>query len=78
MRIKYETPELEIVKFTLATNVLTASVSTDTPEQGDDDVVIPGNTGIPFPGLSPRSRIAIPVLRPQALTLWKRPSGSVS
>ncbi len=53
MRIKYETPELEIVKFTLATNVLTASVSTDIPEQGDDDVVIPGNTGIPFPGLKP-------------------------
>ena len=53
MRIKYETPELEIVKFNLTTNVLTGSVSTDTPEQGDGDIVIPGNTGIPFPGLKP-------------------------
>lgn len=54
MRIKYESPELEIVKFTLATNVLTASVSTDIPEQGDDDVVItPTVTGNPFKGVTP-------------------------
>ncbi len=54
MRIKYETPELEIVKFNLATNVLTASVSTDTPEQGDEDIVIkPSVSGNPFGGLIP-------------------------
>lgn len=54
MRIKYETPELEIVKFNLTTNVLTGSVSTDTPEQGDGDIVInPGVTGNPFEGLFP-------------------------
>lgn len=53
MRNKYESPELEIVKFNLATNVLTGSVSTDTPEQGDDDVVItPTVTGNPFAGLN--------------------------
>lgn len=48
MRIKYETPELEVVKFSLNTNVLTASVSTDTPEETHKDVVIPGETGNPF------------------------------
>ena len=54
MRNKYESPELEIVKFNLATNVLTASVSTDIPEQGDDDVVItPSVSGNPFQGVTP-------------------------
>lgn len=42
MRIKYETPELEVVRFSLKTNILTASVSTDTPEGSFTDNVIDG------------------------------------
>lgn len=52
MRIKYESPELDIIKFTLATSVIAGSVSTDTPEEGDDDIVIPGNTDNPFAGFN--------------------------
>ncbi len=48
MRIKYESPELEIVRFSLSTNVLTGSVATDTPETTFKDNVIEGDTGNPF------------------------------
>lgn len=47
MRIKYETPEMEIVKFSLKTNVLAASY-TDTPEETLKDNVITVNPINPF------------------------------
>lgn len=52
MRRKYESPELDIFKFTLVSSVLTASIPTTTNDEDEDDFnqggvgTIPG--GNPF------------------------------
>lgn len=48
MRIKYEAPEMEIVKFTLNINALTVSNPTDQTEGPQKDNVIEDKTEIPF------------------------------
>lgn len=48
MRIKYEAPEMEIVKFTLNINALTVSNPSDETEGSFKDNVIEEETEIPF------------------------------
>lgn len=48
MRIKYEAPEMEIVKFTLNINALTVSNPNDITEDAAKDNPQEGTTGNPF------------------------------
>lgn len=44
MKLEYLAPEIEVVKFTLKANILTASVFvTETPIEDDEDNIIDGD-----------------------------------